>query len=425
MLLKIKIILKNKFLQNVLTLMSGTAIAQVITLIISPILTRYYTPEEFGELAFFTTSVAILAIVSSLRLEHSIMLPKSNDEAIKIYRITVLFSGIVNLCVFFSLFLFGNKINSILFKSDTIWWMYFIPLAAFLNNYYQSCFFIANRYKEYKILSFSKVVQSFSAAVTNILSGVMNISAGLILGNIIGWLFSSNIVGRILMRRNNEGNSINWYEVKSVFSRYRDFPLVSTPHALMNTISSSFPIFSLGYFFSSTITGYYSLGLRIIQLPLGVISSSIQSVLYEKVVNLYNANSKITPFLKKYLLLTFSISIIPYLIFVIAAPNLFAVIFGESWRQAGDYIVILSPWLYIVFLTSPLSFLPALTQMQGGAFKLEIINTVLKIIGLIVGGFFHSVILSLLLFSLAGFLMVSYNLFWYFKLAQRNDLKVV
>ena len=43
---------KSEFSRNVLTLMTGTTIAQAIPIAISPILTRIYTPEDFGVFAF-------------------------------------------------------------------------------------------------------------------------------------------------------------------------------------------------------------------------------------------------------------------------------------------------------------------------------------------------------------------------------------
>jgi len=46
-----KLIPKGEFSKNVLTLMTGTTIAQAIPVAISPILTRLYTPEDFGVVA--------------------------------------------------------------------------------------------------------------------------------------------------------------------------------------------------------------------------------------------------------------------------------------------------------------------------------------------------------------------------------------
>jgi len=46
-----KLKLKSEFAKNVLTLMTGTTIAQAIPIAISPILTRIYTPEDFGVFA--------------------------------------------------------------------------------------------------------------------------------------------------------------------------------------------------------------------------------------------------------------------------------------------------------------------------------------------------------------------------------------
>ncbi len=44
---------KNEFAKNVLTLITGTTTAQTIPIIISPLLTRIYSPEDFGVWDYF------------------------------------------------------------------------------------------------------------------------------------------------------------------------------------------------------------------------------------------------------------------------------------------------------------------------------------------------------------------------------------
>ena len=76
---------KSEFSKNVLTLMTGTTIAQAIPIAISPILTRIYTPEDFGVLALFVAITSIFGSIANGRYELAIMLPKKDENAINIF----------------------------------------------------------------------------------------------------------------------------------------------------------------------------------------------------------------------------------------------------------------------------------------------------------------------------------------------------
>jgi O-antigen/teichoic acid export membrane protein len=75
---------KSEFGRNVLTLMTGTTIAQSIPVAITPILTRLYTPEDFGLLAVFVALTAILGSIANGRYELAIMHPEKDEESINI-----------------------------------------------------------------------------------------------------------------------------------------------------------------------------------------------------------------------------------------------------------------------------------------------------------------------------------------------------
>ena len=75
---------KSEFTRNVLTLMTGTTIAQAIPIAISPILTRLYTPKDFGVLALFVAITSIFGSIANGRYELAIMLPKKDEDAVNI-----------------------------------------------------------------------------------------------------------------------------------------------------------------------------------------------------------------------------------------------------------------------------------------------------------------------------------------------------
>ena len=81
---------KTSFAGDVLKLVSGTTIAQLIGILASPILTRLYAPEAFGALALFTSITSILGVIACLRYELAIMLPESDEDAANLLGVSLL-----------------------------------------------------------------------------------------------------------------------------------------------------------------------------------------------------------------------------------------------------------------------------------------------------------------------------------------------
>ena len=96
---------KSEFSRNVLTLMTGTTIAQAIPIAISPILTRIYAPEDFGMFALYMSVASIISVIATGRYELAIMLPKKDEDAVNIVALSIIISFFVSfislLIVFF------------------------------------------------------------------------------------------------------------------------------------------------------------------------------------------------------------------------------------------------------------------------------------------------------------------------------------
>ena len=144
---------KSEFNRNVLTLMTGTTIAQAIPIAISPILTRIYTPEDFGMFALYMSIASIIAIVATGRYELAIMLPKKDEDAINIVALSIIISFFVSFISLLIVFIFNTQITNILGNPEISIWLYFIPLTVLLTGIYQSFNYWSNRKKQYKRLA--------------------------------------------------------------------------------------------------------------------------------------------------------------------------------------------------------------------------------------------------------------------------------
>ena len=409
---------KSEFSRNVLTLMTGTTIAQAIPISISPILTRIYTPEDFGVFALYMSVASIVSVVATGRYELAIMLPKKDEDAINIVALSILISFFVSFIALLIVFVFNTQITNLLGNPEISSWLYFIPITVLLAGMYQSFNYWSNRKKQYKRLATSRVIQSGATATTNLGMGFSGFgSSGLILGGVLGQGVATAILGKMVWREDKKRlKEIKRLKILALAKRYIKFPKINMLHAFFNILSSNLPIFLISYFFQVVSTGFYALANKVLFAPISIITNSYGQVFLQKMTYNYNIRQDEIRFFKTtvYKLLFFSSPI--FIIFFIFSPQIFSIIFGKKWYIAGVYAQILIPMLYLRFTGSIVSSISIIYNKQEKALWIEFINTLLRIIALVIGGIFNNLILGLTLFSMFSFIVTSYRLLWYLKI---------
>ncbi len=177
------------FLKNVSMLASGTALSQVITILIAPLLTRLFMPEDYGFFAIFISIVAILSVLATCRYEMAIILPRQSKEGEEIYLLSVLIAFSMSIFIFFIVYFFSENINLMFNFTESAYLIYLIPLFVLFAGIGLSNDFFLNRNKDYSSMSYLKISQSISIAMATLILGYFSFGVhGLILGNLIGML---------------------------------------------------------------------------------------------------------------------------------------------------------------------------------------------------------------------------------------------
>ena len=404
---------KSEFSRNVLTLMTGTAIAQAIPIAISPILTRIYTPEDFGVFALFLAVTGLFSSVASGRYDLAIMLPKKDEDAINIFALGMIIITLLSLFLL-SLVLLLNEYITILLRNEAIgFWLYFVPIAVFFTGLFNLLSYFNNRKKNYKDIANATIIKSIMLAMVQLSIGFVKEGAtGLISGQIVASLFANLRLLRNILKDKFLISKISKIEIISLAKYYKDFPKYQAPHAMLNTFSSYVPIYMFTPFFGLTVVGLYSLSTRIVFTPMMILAGASAKVYNQKLTQLYHEDGDVYGFTVRLLKSLLKKIILPFLIIVIFAPDIFGFIFGENWREAGVYTQILSPWLWMVFFAATISFVPSLLNMQRRALLLEIIYTTLRVLAIGIGLWYQSVYIALICYSIVGFLMLNYNIWW-------------
>lgn len=345
---------KSEFSRNVLTLMTGTSIAQAIPIAISPILTRIYTPEDFGIFALYMSIASILAVLATSRYELAIMLPKKDEDAINIVALSIVISFFVSLLSFLTVFLFNSQITNLLGNPEISNWLYFIPITVLLTGIYQSFNYWNNRKKLYKRLATSKVIQSATTVTTNIGMGLSGLGAsGLIVGGVIGQGVTTTMLGKLIWTEDKEAfQALNKLKMFALAKKYIDYPKKSSIGALFNTLSYQAEIILLSVFYSSYYLGLFYFVNKFVNIPKQFLSASIWQVFLSNSGKNIETIFKIKVNKQKKIL---RYSTLPIISGLFIFPDLFILIFGNNWSEMSLFISPLVIAMHINFVVASFS----------------------------------------------------------------------
>ena len=272
---------QSEFSQNVLTLMTGSTISQAIPIAISPILTRLYTPEDFGLYAIFVAIITIFGTVVSGRYELAIMLPKNDEDAINIFGLGLLITIFMSLITIILVFIFNDSIAYLLNNQEMKYWLYLVPVSVFLTGCHNQLIYFNNRFKNFKGLSNTLILKSSLSTSVQLLCGLIKRgAAGLISGQIFAQLIADISLARIIVKNKNLLSEINKVKIIEMAQRYINFPKYSILGVLANKLSYQLTNIIISMIYSVSTLGFYSHVQRVLGLPASLIGTSIGRVFF-------------------------------------------------------------------------------------------------------------------------------------------------
>lgn len=402
-------LLQNRFLRAVLTLASASAAGQLIMLAVTPVLTRLYTPEAFGVLAVFSSLMGVVLVVSSLRYELAIPLPRSDRNAAQLL-VLALFINLGTVAVTtIAVLLLRHKVAAWVKTPALANLLWILPIAIMTAGTYQALNYWAVRNQDYKRIARTRISQGIANVTAQIAGGFAGLGAlGLVLGQVVGQSVGvSRLAKGVGLRQfwhRTQGSSLRSRALVKVHQR---FPKYDVPAAGVNAMSTQLPNFALAVLFNPATAGFYYLAERIIGTPMSMVGQAVAQVLYgQSREEIRNGVFQHT--VKRILLvLTLAVSLPVLFIFVFAEP-VFVLIFGEAWRQAGGYASWLVIGLAMQFVYSPLSMVLMATEGQMVNLGIHSFILLLKLAALLTGYLTEDALLGIQCLSLA--LFVGYGL---------------
>lgn len=413
-----KHIVKSDFAKDVLTLMSGTVLAQGIAVLLYPAFSRIYSPSEFGDITLYMSIVGAFAIVATARYERAIVIAPDESEALALIKIShrvsigVAFLNLLLVLVF--MLIYGHHFSmSPTFKI----WLFLMPVFTFMFGSSQAYTHWFIRNKSFKVIAISKIINSLGINVGMLLLGFLSLGLlGLYLANFIGLLLIFLYLIYIFIKKQYK-YSVQKSELKVVAKKYIDFPKTNSMQALVEMFQMNGIIYLLGIFFTSSCVGLFSFSMKVLMAPMWLIGSSLSQVFYQKASEEYLKTQNLRPLFKKTLFNSSLIAIPVFIIIFVAGPSIFSFVFGKEWHEAGVYARILTPWIFLDFVRAPLSQIPIITGRIKSMFGITLIGNIILLVTMILGGILKDEKIAFISLSAAMSIYVILLILWIYKVS--------
>ena len=425
MLHKFKQVFKSRFAKSATVLAGGTALGQALVILSSPLITRLYTPDDFGALAVYTAILGVFIVVATLKYELAIPLPKTEKEAFSLLLISLILS--VGMSLIFGIILW--LLNDFLL----VWtntpalqpYLWLIPIGTALAASYQSFNYWAIRQNAFPTIAKTKLYQSVASILTQLGLGVFGFApTGLILGQIMGQTAGTGTLMRIALRGRYRVR-VSLRDLLETARAYSRFPKYSSGAAFLNALGLQLPLLLLASFFGTEVAGIFLFSQKLVGLPMVIVASAITQVYVAELASrLRKSDEVLLPFYLKTLANIALLAALIMLAIAIVVP-FFGSIFGTSWQRAGVYTALLLPLFYMRFLSGAVvSSLDIL-----GANRLRLWREVL-VLGFVLGALiitktlFGTDISAVAGLSLAGVIAYSVTLLMVLRTIQSRDVNL-
>jgi lipopolysaccharide exporter len=398
--------------RKVLILASGTTIAQALSILFIPIISRLYTPKDYAIFALFTSLQTVLQAIATGRYEYAVMLPKREKDS---YALVLLSFGLLfTLCMITFIFIafFRHPVSSMLGNNDLAKWLWFLPFAVFVYSSNDIVNYWGTRSQLYKQLAISRVFATLCKSVVNIGYRLVSVGpggliAGAILSQIFPIIYIRNACNRMLTKSQMK---LNWARIKFSAKKYQHFPLFTMPNSLLNVLSAQLPIILISRFFTQDAVGSYSYAMQMMMFPMAIIGGSVGQVFYQNFSQRLREEQDVRKLLLKTWKRLAMLGVVPLAIIFLWGEVIFSFIFGSQWAEAGRIAAVMAPSVLGVFISAPTSSATLALNLQKATFFFGVGQIIYRPLALYIGHIYNNLFIGLYIYvAIDIFQFILYN----------------
>lgn len=339
----------SSLMRNLAAVAGGTTIAQGIILAFSPLITRIYSPEVFGIQGVFIGLISVLWPVSAMRYPMAIVVADSDAEARKVAHLSFAIAAGVSSVVALLLLGFREPLSKWLEIEDLGLLVWFLPVALFMVSAQDVADFRTVRLAAFRVAGIVTVLQAFLVNLSRVVGGLIQpVAAVLVAVTTFSYALQALMQWVGTRGRSPEqwiGGKADAISLLALMKKYREFPIYRMPADLLGAAAQTTPVFLLTILFSPTATGMYVLARSVVNLPLNLVGSAIGNVLYGRIAEISRSGSPLFPFVLRVTLVQLLLPGGATAVVALFFPMIFAFVFGEPWRMAGEFAQWMALWV--------------------------------------------------------------------------------
>lgn len=398
---------KGSFAQNFAITFSGTAFVALLGILVTPIMSRIYSPESYGLFAVFNSIVNNVSLVSTFLYPSAFILPRLHKRFLALVQLTIGLSLVAFALLALAIVLFRAPLLHLLKAEQLGNWVYLVPVTVFLFNIdvIMGAWYL--RTKDFKKRAGIEAAAALTGRGLTLGYGALTHGSvgGLILGDIFSKTvaFFSLLFSGIYRHLNEIFSNISWARIKAVAYEFREYPIYVMPTGYLNVVASQLPIFFLTSSFGSGAVGLYAFSTGLLELPIGLIGNAVAPVFLQKATETHiNEPERLKDLCLSLYNKLFYIGLLPFGVITVFGDWIFNFVFGQQWVMAGLFTSYLG--YYYVFKLAGYATGPvyAVLRRQRLALLGTALLVIVRAVSLLIGARTHDLRLGMLLFGVSS-----------------------
>lgn len=357
------------FVRKTLLLVGGIGGAQAVTLLAAPVLSRIYTPGDFGTFGIFVAIVSIGSVLVTGRYDLALVISRSSSERHGLVALMLAMASAA-----FLLFITGWTVLVVTGGLSTLVgpvvgsWGVLLSVALVFQALQFTGRALALKEQSFGTISTTKIGGASIQAAVQILVGLA--FSGAAIGLPLGMTGSLVFIGAWFAWAATRDEWVDFGRYRPMRSRmvaaarrYDEFPKFMTWSALANSAAPQTVVLMMGALVSPAVAGQIFLAQRALKAPLALLARAIQDINFQEMSEV--TRGRLLGIYRRRVAKLLLVGALPFGLLMAAAPAVFEVVFGSVWREAGIYTRILVPGLYLQFVFTPFCPLFTVLRRQG------------------------------------------------------------
>lgn len=363
---------------------------QALTVLVSPILTRLYSPEDFGVFGVYASILGIVVVVASLRYEYALPLAEDDETAANILALCFLLLFVITGLVTLAVYGLGEQITALANTAELSSYLWLIPVGTFGAGTYNILNYWAVRKRDFQRIARTRVSRGLGRATMQVGVGFVQPGPlGLLLGQLVGEIAGSAALGLAVWNKDRASfyRALSLQGLRKAGTRYKRFPLLSSWADFLEALGLHVPQILLAIFYGAQVAGWFALGQRVIAAPLNIVADSVTMVYFgEAAQRLRDDPNGLRGLFLRLIGWLALVGGLPIVFICALAPWFFAIVFGPEWETAGRYVQTMGFMFAVRFAIAPLSHTLNVLERQDLYSIWQGTRLVLVVGGLLVGG---------------------------------------